>query len=121
MDRKNPVEWMSVLQLIGVCVAEVEGRGIAGEHGRRDHVHPFVGGLRGQDGGDQQLEWGREIEGAEVLGAAGVFHAQAGGRFPGAAFGGSGSGHDCSVGTAPANRALANRALDNRGLAISAD
>ena len=55
-DRKNPVEWTSVLELLGVGVGEVGRRRVAGEHRRRDLVDHLVGALGRQDRGDQELE-----------------------------------------------------------------
>ena len=54
--RKNPVVWMSGSRSSGSAAASARGVRVAPEQRRRDHVHADVGGLRREDGRDEQLE-----------------------------------------------------------------
>ena len=51
-----------LLQLLAVGARVVRGRGVAREQRRGHHVDPLVGGLRGQDRRDEQLERGLEVQ-----------------------------------------------------------
>ena len=57
-----------VLQLGAVGLRERGGIGITAEEGRSDHVDALVGTLGGQDGGDQELQWIGEGQGAMRVG-----------------------------------------------------
>ncbi len=50
------------LHLRAVGTGEVGGGGVAREQARRDRVHPLVRGLRGEHGGDQQLQGVLEVQ-----------------------------------------------------------
>ena len=57
-----------VLQLGAVGLRERGGIGIAAEERRSDHVNALVGALGREDGGDQELQWIGEGEGAMRVG-----------------------------------------------------
>ena len=44
------------LEFVQIRAGEIFGRGVAGKQRRSHHVDAFVGALRRQDGGDQQLQ-----------------------------------------------------------------
>ena len=55
--RKNPVDTMIGSRSGGIRrLASARASGIAREERRRHHVHALIGGLRGEDRRDQQLE-----------------------------------------------------------------
>jgi hypothetical protein len=67
LGPEEPGRLDDLFQLRPVGRGVVRGGPVAAEQDRRHLIHQLVGGLRGQDGGDQEFQRGGEVElGADV-------------------------------------------------------